>query len=40
MMNDFRTEVWDMPYLKRCLWNDMKEYLDALIEEEFEEELK
>lgn len=36
MLKDFKYEVYDMDYLHRCLWHDMEHYLEALIEEEFE----
>ncbi len=36
MLKDFKYEVYDMADLHRCLWHDMEHYLEALIEEEFE----
>jgi len=36
MLKDFRWQVYDMDYLHRCLWHDMENYLEALLEEEFE----
>lgn len=38
MLKDFRWQVYDMDYMHRALWHDMETYIEALIEEEFEEE--
>lgn len=38
MMKAFESEVYDMDFIKRCLWSEMKQFVDAMIEEEFENE--
>lgn len=38
MMKQFDTEVFYMDFIKKCLWSEMKQFVDAMIEEEFENE--
>ena len=38
MMKDFHYEVYNMDFMHRALWYDMENYIEALIEEEFENE--
>lgn len=38
MLKDFKYQVYDMDFMHRALWHDMENYLEALVEEEFEEE--
>ena len=38
MMKAFESDVCGMEFNKKCLWSDMLQYVDAMIEEEFENE--